>query len=190
MNDASPAQERQDMILDAAFQAFATYGYRRATMDDIAKGAGISRSALYLNWRNKEDMFRALALRHFEQSARDMASALARPGQDAEAALTAAFVAKDGKFMETVLTTPHGEELMDAGFRVTADLVAAGEARMEEVLALWLRQRGLPAGIGSPEEVAGSILTALKGLKTSARSLEAYRAGQSGLARLFARAIS
>lgn len=187
---APPASDRLDAILDAAFHAFATYGYRRTAMDDIARGAGMSRSALYLHYRNKEDIFRSLAVRYFDEALRDMTAALERPGQSAEQALLAGFVAKDGKFMEAVLTTAHGEELMDAGFSVTGDLAAAGEARMVEVLAGWLGRRKLPDGIGSPAEVAQAIMAAVKGLKLSARSLEDYRAGQARLARLFARALA
>jgi AcrR family transcriptional regulator len=185
-----PLSERQDTILDAAFHAFATYGYRRTSMDDIAKGAGLSRSALYLTYRNKEDIFRSLAIRYFDEAIRDMAGALASSGQSPEQALLAAFVAKDGKFMEAVLSTPHGEELLDAGFSVTGDLAAAGEARMADVLAQWLARSPLPDGIGTPIDVARSIIAAVKGLKTSVRSMEEYREGQARLARLFARAIS
>lgn len=187
---SSPLSERQDTILDAAFHAFSTYGYRRTSMDDIAKGAGLSRSALYLTYRNKEDIFRSLAIRYFDEAIRDMTAALDRPGQSPEQALLAAFVAKDGKFMEAVLSTPHGEELMDAGFSVTGDLAAAGEARMADVLAQWLARSPLPDGIGMPIDVARSITAAVKGLKTSVRSMEEYREGQARLARLFARAIS
>lgn len=187
----SPAQlDRQDTILDAAFHAFATYGYRRTSMDDIARGAGMSRTALYLHYRNKEDIFRSLALRYFEEALRDMTAALNRPGQTLEQALLAAFVAKDGKFMEAVLTTPHGEELMDAGFSVTGDLAAAGEARMVEVLGDWLARRGVPAGLGTGADVAQAVIAAVKGLKLSARSLPEYRAGQARLAALFARALA
>jgi hypothetical protein len=106
-----------------------------------------------------------------------------------EAALLAAFVAKDGKFMEAVLTTPHGEELMDAGFAVTGDLAAAGEARMVEVLGDWLARRGMPEGLGTGADVAQAVMSAVKGLKLSARSLPDYRAGQARLAALFARAL-
>ncbi len=159
-------------------------------MDDIAKGAGLSRSALYLSYRNKEDIFRSLAIRYFDEAIRDMQAALARPGQSSETALLAAFIAKDGKFMEAVLSTPHGEELMDAGFSVTGDLAAAGEARMADVLADWLGTLALPDGIGTPIDVARSIIAAVKGLKTSVRSMEEYREGQARLARLFARAIN
>lgn len=186
----SPLSERQDTILDAAFRAFATYGYRRTSMDDIAKGAGLSRSALYLTYRNKEDIFRSLAIRYFDEAIRDMRAALDRPGQSPEQALFAAFVAKDGKFMEAVLSTPHGEELMDAGFSVTGDVAAAGEARMAEEIANWLARSPLPDGIGTPIDVARSITAAIKGLKTSVRSMAEYREGQARLARLFARAIS
>lgn len=182
--------DRLEPILDAAFRAFATYGYRRTSMDDIAKGAGMSRSALYLHFRNKEDIFRSLALRYFDEALRDMAAALNQPGQGLEAALMAAFVAKDGKFMEAVLTTPHGEELMDAGFSVTGDLAAAGEARMVEVLGDWLARRGVPAGLGTGADVAQAVIAAVKGLKLSARSLPEYRAGQARLAALFARALA
>lgn len=194
MAEAAPPSvsvpERLDVILDAAFSAFATYGYRRTAMDDIAKGAGMSRSALYLHFRNKEDIFRSLALRYFDEALRDMTAALDRPGQTLEQALLAAFVAKDGKFMEAVLTTPHGQELMDAGFAVTGDLAAAGEARMVEVLGDWLARRPIPAGLGSARDVAGTVMTAVKGLKTSARGMEEYRAGQARLAALFARALA
>ena len=90
--------------------------------------AGMSRSALYLSYRNKEDIFRSLAIRYFDEAIRDMEAALNRPHQSREHAMLAAFVAKDGKFMEAVLSTPHGEELMDAGFSVTGDLAAAMRA--------------------------------------------------------------
>lgn len=186
----TPMPERLDTILDAAFRAFATYGYRRTAMDDIAKGAGISRSALYLHFRNKEDIFRSLAARYFDEALRDMVGALERPGQTLEQALLAAFIAKDGKFMEAVLTTPHGEELMDAGFSVTGDLAAAGEARMIDALGEWLSRRPIPQGLGTARDVAGTIITSVKGLKTSVRGMEEYRAGQARLAALFARALA
>lgn len=182
-------QERLDSILDAAFQAFATYGYRRTAMDDIARGAGLSRTALYLHFKNKEDIFRSLAARYFDEALRDMAAALAKD-QPLEQALLSAFIAKDGKFMEVVLSTPHGEELLDAGFSVTGDLAAAGESRMTALLAQWLAGRPLPQGIGTASQLAATIVTAVKGLKSSAKTLADYREGQAMLARLFARALS
>ncbi len=182
-------QDRKDMILDAAFGVFARYGYRRTVMEDVASAAGLSRTALYQHWRNKDDLFRALAQRYFDTGVQDMAAALSQPGQPIEQALMAAFAAKDGKFMQAVLATPHGAELLEAGYAVTADIAAAGEARFADVLADWLARLPVPAGAGGAATVAGSIMATLKGLKSSARTLAEYQAGQAALARLMARAL-
>jgi AcrR family transcriptional regulator len=189
---SSPAPlppDRPDAILDAAFGVFASYGYRRTTIEDIARAAAMSRTAFYLHYRNKEDVFRSLVARHFDRAAQDMALALAAPGGDAAATLHAAFRARDGAMMEAVLAAPHGAELLDAGSSVAADLVARGEARVAGVLAGWLAGRYLPADLGPPGRIAAAILAALKGLKHEAGGPVAYRAGQEQLARLFGRAL-
>ena len=48
-------------ILQCAFAVVLRYGFQRTTMDDIAKEAGISRPALYLQFKNKTDIYRAIA---------------------------------------------------------------------------------------------------------------------------------
>lgn len=180
---------RQDAILDAAFGAFAAYGYRRTTMEDIARAAGVSRTALYLHFRSKEDIFHSLTERYFEQVLLDMEAALNRPGQTAEQALFAAFVAKDGKFMDVVLSTPHGAELLDAGFSASPELVRTAGERSARVLSHWLDARGLPEGLGPARGIADTIVAALMGLKAAAVSIEDLRAGEAQLAKLVARAL-
>lgn len=186
----SDDSDRHDAILDAAFGAFAAYGYKRTAMEDIARAAGLSRSALYLHFRSKEDIFRSLTQRYFEQALVDMEAALTQPGQTAEAALYAGFIAKDGKLMEVVLTTPHGAELLDAGFSASPDLVKTASARSAEVLARWLGARGLPPELGAAQSLAETIVAALMGIKSAARSIEDLRAGEAQLARLIARALA
>lgn len=190
LQGAGRGADRQDMILDAAFHAFATYGYRRTTMDDIARGVGLSRSALYLHYRNKEDVFRTLADRYFSEAMVAMETALMAPGQTPEQALIAAFVAKDGKFMDVVLGTPHGSELLDAGMNLTRDLADQAEARKISILTRWLVALPMADGIGPPEAVARTIIVSAMGLKFPGQTLNGYREGQRQLARLFARAIA
>lgn len=52
-----------DHILDAARDVFEQYGARRATMDDVASAAGVSRSTLYRAHPNKDDLLAAVLLR-------------------------------------------------------------------------------------------------------------------------------
>jgi len=182
--------DRQDAILDAAFGVFASYGYRRTTMEDIAQAAALSRSALYLHFRNKEDIFRSLTQRHFSTSIEEMDAALNRPGQTMEAALYAAFLAKDGPLMEIVLTTPHGAELLDAGCSASPDLVRMAATQAADILARWLERRDLAPDLGPARALAEMIVSALMGFKSTARTIEDLRAAQRQLACVMGRALA
>ena len=190
MRQVDPNDDRQTAILDAAFRAFASYGYRRTKMDDIARGAEISRTALYIHFRNKEDIVRSLELRHFVDAAREMQRVLDASDQTPAQALTAAFIARDGRFMDAVLSTPHGRELLEASAASTSETSLAGYAALNLILSDWLAKHHIRPEMGSPQEMSETINAALKGLKLTATTLAEYRAGQSRLAKLVALALS
>ena len=48
---------RPDQILDAAEDVFGRYGYEAATLDGIAKAAGITKGTIYLYFKNKKTVF-------------------------------------------------------------------------------------------------------------------------------------
>lgn len=60
VSNASDAAKRA-RLLEAAKTVFARSGFRRASMADIAAEAGVSRPALYLWFRSKEDVRRSLS---------------------------------------------------------------------------------------------------------------------------------
>jgi len=51
---------RQEKILAAAFEVFAAHGYEAARIDDVARQAGIAKGTIYLYFRDKERLFRAV----------------------------------------------------------------------------------------------------------------------------------
>jgi len=53
-------------ILDAAVEVFATYGYRGATIDEIADRAGISKPNLHYYFERKKDLYLAVLRRTLE----------------------------------------------------------------------------------------------------------------------------
>lgn len=59
--------ERQNKILSVGMELFLHYGYRRTTMGDIAREAGISRPTLYAVYKNKEAVFAGVAESYMEQ---------------------------------------------------------------------------------------------------------------------------
>lgn len=54
--DADPKVSREELILEAADRLLARYGYRKMTIDDLAREAGIGKGTVYLHFRSKEDV--------------------------------------------------------------------------------------------------------------------------------------
>jgi AcrR family transcriptional regulator len=52
--------QRHDEILAAAFEVFAAHGYEATRIDDVARHAGIAKGTIYLYFRDKEQLFRAV----------------------------------------------------------------------------------------------------------------------------------
>jgi AcrR family transcriptional regulator len=69
----APAAERRAQILDAAMRCFGEQGYHVATMDDLARAAGLSKGSLYWHFRSKEDLLLGL----FEAFSQDVVVAFA-----------------------------------------------------------------------------------------------------------------
>ncbi len=53
-------EAKRAAILDAALRLFSQYGYRRTSIDDIAREAEIAKGTVYLSFKSKEEIFRAL----------------------------------------------------------------------------------------------------------------------------------
>jgi AcrR family transcriptional regulator len=56
-------QVRAGQILDAAAELVVRWGYRKTTVDDIARQAEVGKGTIYLHWRTREDLFQALLMR-------------------------------------------------------------------------------------------------------------------------------
>jgi len=51
-----------ERIIDAAAQLFAERHYHEVRMDDIAAKAGVAKGTIYLHFKDKDDLYQALAL--------------------------------------------------------------------------------------------------------------------------------
>lgn len=54
---------RADRILDAARDLLLRWGYRRVTIDEVARHAGVGKGTVYLHWRSREHMFLGVGAR-------------------------------------------------------------------------------------------------------------------------------
>jgi AcrR family transcriptional regulator len=50
---------REERLLDAASTLLVRWGYRKTTIDDVAREAGVGKGTIYLHWKDKNALFRA-----------------------------------------------------------------------------------------------------------------------------------
>ena len=126
------SDERVERILDAAYACFTRHGVRRTTMDDIAAAAEMSRPAVYQYVRNKDDAFRRLALRLFDGALARAEAAAEVDGPLAER-LHAILATKLELTLQLWRDSPHATELLDAGARLSGELVERFTQAMREL---------------------------------------------------------
>jgi len=82
LHDPRARQARAARILDVTAELLLRHGYRRVTIDDIASRADIGKGTVYLHWKTRDDLFKAV----FEREALEAIEELIRTlRQDPEA---------------------------------------------------------------------------------------------------------
>jgi AcrR family transcriptional regulator len=175
---ATARDGKREAIFEAALDLFGRYGYRRTSIDDIARKAGVAKGTVYLYVENKEALFRTLSQTMLDgvlASARAAASARTTP---VAKRLTAILDAKFGFFHDLLHRSPHASELVDSTNRLCADVFAKGDAAYVAILTkavadaarrgeLAPRRHGLSA-----EDVARLLVAGAHGIDAdSARTL-------------------
>jgi AcrR family transcriptional regulator len=192
--DDPPIDPKDEAILRSAFVAFARYGLRRTSMADIAKGAGMSRPALYLRYAGKDDIFNAMIRIHFERSERSVERVLAASGPPADV-LLATLYAFDGDAMEEIMNSPHADEFLSASAPFSQAAVQEAHARITGHIARWIAAgvaegRLSLGGLGATaEEVAATFMAAKSGIKAFSRDFASYRAAEARVAAVFGKAL-
>lgn len=51
---------RQERVINAAWEVFARFGYKKASMQDIAEAADVSKSVLFKYYQTKENLYRTV----------------------------------------------------------------------------------------------------------------------------------
>jgi len=168
---------RAAAILQAAFQTFFHYGVKRATMDDIARAAGMSRPALYLVYKNKTDIFRACVIAMTEEL-RGKLDAIANSTGSAEARIVQVVRVGIVEPHETIGASAHADELFALKSEVGADLFRDWMKLIEAAIAEILAQEAsagrvtLEAAGVDAAEIAALITDGAEGFKLRMTSAE------------------
>jgi len=100
-------RERPEEILDAALTVFSEKGYSPATMDAIAREAGITKGTIYLYFESKEELFVAMVRAKLRAIADLLPAVAFEPGMD-----FAQMLRQTGEKYLEIMMTPRAAQLM------------------------------------------------------------------------------
>ena len=195
-NDVDPKREA---ILASAFTQFSRYGFRRTSMEDIAKETGISRASIYSHFENKEEIFRSLSASLHEETLGNAESCLCLKGESPVGGgqsplaerVEEALVARFGPFQEVVTQSAHGSEIYDENNRLCGDLVTDSHQRFQSILATAMKAASrageidLKAAGLSASGVAELIHLGAVGLKQGAPDVATFTKRLHGFIQVF-----
>jgi AcrR family transcriptional regulator len=170
---APKSSEREERVFAAALDVFTRYGFQRTTMDDIARAAQMSRPALYLHFKNKRDIYRALAARMTLDMTASLQRLLDRPGPT-HSVLLSAFDTAIIEPLARIAATPHGMELIDMKSDLAEDIMVAMRSRKRAMLSAFFARRMADAANSGP--LADMLIDAFEGAKARAKSVDELRA--------------
>jgi len=127
-------------LLEGALHEFSAFGYRRSSMESVARRAGVSRATLYLHWSGKEELFRALVEQLHEEHVAEMEAVLDAGDLAFEDRLLAILEARFLRFVELTAASPHAAEIYDLHGRLCGDVARASQERSERILTRMLRE--------------------------------------------------
>ena len=162
------SDQRRHQIMDAALTVFSHLGFERASMDDIAKEAGVSKGALYLYYKSKDAIIAKLLQLFFDQALKQVKLLAAGEGSVTEQllAFTRVLTREMDRMaaMQPISLQFYAIAARHATIRQhLRAYFAEYRALMEEVIQRGIAQGELRADI-SPAETAVTLTALLEGL--------------------------
>ena len=177
MIDSPDANARRAAILESAKGVFLRYGFKKTSMDDLARAAGLSRQGLYLHFSTKDELFKAAVL-HIIEAARDGGRAALAQDGDIEPRLLGAFEAMHGHAISQP-SSEHMAELLATTQQILGNVFAETEAGFVADVTRALRNAGVAAAwkdLGlSAKDLAEHLYAASYGIKHRVATAAEYR---------------
>jgi len=180
MNAASPDASaaritddgRRELVLAAALDTFARYGYRKTSMEDVARAAAISRPGLYLLFGSKRELFSAAVTQALDRSLTAVTEVLADTTRPVRERLLGAFDHWTGRYIGAMSREVNSmaEEYQD----LLGSVVAEHPPRFAALLNAALAESLNPAKASRSAAVAQTLISTSIGIKHEVTTREAF----------------
>jgi AcrR family transcriptional regulator len=177
-NRRAQGSPQREAILEAATAIFLRYGFKKTSMDDVARAAGVSRQGLYLYFDTKDLLFRE-SLQHLMSRLISNARAAAEDGNlSFRDRLLGVFEAVNGSAFQGA-SREDAFELLQSAQSAAGALLVQLDRDLTGIVAALLAEAGAAdrweqAGV-TVAELSEQLLMSAKGIKASVDTLTAYR---------------
>ena len=195
MSTRLPASERRAQLLDVAMTVFAANGYHGTSMNGVAKAAGVTKPVLYQHFTSKRDLYLELIEDVADRLANEVVRAAKAANSNYQSTVDAlcayfSFVEQNQREFQLLFgrSAPRDDDTANASQMVesrmsatiaellsewldsaTVETYARAIVTMSEgVCRHWLTQLDRPSAEDLAEQLAGLILTGIRGLVESA----------------------
>ncbi|MFR9796260.1 TetR/AcrR family transcriptional regulator [Streptomyces sp. MS06] len=161
---------RRTMVLESAMATFARFGYRKASMEEVARAARISRPGLYFLFSSKEALFRAAVTQALERDVTAAEQVLADNGRSLSERLVEAFDHWAGRYIGPL--TCDIATVIEDNPDLLGEIVETAPRRFEELITDAI---AATSGREAARPVAQTMISVSTGLKHQVSSRELYR---------------
>jgi AcrR family transcriptional regulator len=189
---ADRSDTRREALLQAAIGVFLRYGYKKTSMDDLARAADLSRQGLYLHFATKEELFKEAVSHLMKQGRVAMRATLKRDDLAIEDRLLGAFVAFKSHSSGGEMPREHMDELLSTATQLVGPALEELEQAVIGDLTQFLQSSGIAAewraaGL-TAKDIAQHLYAASYGIKHQVRTLAEYTDRMQVAVRLVCRA--
>lgn len=168
-------RSRRAAILTAAEPVFVRYGYRKTSMDDVAKAADVSRQGLYVHFAKKEDLFREMIRHGLGRHLEDARAALA----DADRPIGDRLVDALNEWFGTRDKLAPDSDLPQASVQIAGLIIQENNEQLEAAICTAIRESELQGfyeqrGV-TPTAITAMLMAASRGINTTPSS-ETFKA--------------
>ncbi|TQS01887.1 TetR/AcrR family transcriptional regulator [Microbispora bryophytorum] len=161
--------DRRITVLDSAMVTFARFGYRKTSMEEVARAAGISRPGLYFLFSSKETLFRAAVTQALNRDITAVEHVLADTGRPLSERLVEAFDQWAGRYIgplasDVAMVIEDNPDLL-------GEIIKTPRRRFEELITDAV---AITSGREAAPLVAQTMISASIGIKHQVASREVY----------------
>ncbi|MFC4333231.1 TetR/AcrR family transcriptional regulator [Streptomyces andamanensis] len=167
--DAVVGTDRRTMVLDSAMATFARFGYRKTSMEEVARAADISRPGLYFLFSSKESLFRAAVTQALERDIAAVEHVLSDTGRPLGERLLDAFDHWAGRYIGPLARDVA--VVIEDNPNLLGEIAVATPRRFEHLVTGAIAAE---TGRVTARQIAQTLISTSTGLKHQAAAPEFY----------------